>query len=99
MPRAPKANSLPFGSLLTIELITPAKLATDLPVLIFPLTLEEMASSQPYKGTTRKLVLAFDVGTTFSGIGYAILDPGEVPKIQGVTRHVHRHVDKSNRLD
>ena len=40
-----------------------------------------------YSGYTRKLVLAFDVGTTYSGIGYAILDPGEVPKIQGVTRY------------
>ncbi|KAG5350998.1 hypothetical protein C0989_008361 [Termitomyces sp. Mn162] len=40
----------------------------------------------PYGGTTRKLVLAFDVGTTFSGISYSILDPGQVPEIRGVTR-------------
>ncbi|THG96744.1 hypothetical protein EW026_g5140 [Hermanssonia centrifuga] len=39
-----------------------------------------------FSGTLRKLVMAFDVGTTYSGIGYAILDPGEVPRIQGVTR-------------
>ncbi|KAI0086044.1 hypothetical protein BDY19DRAFT_376420 [Irpex rosettiformis] len=45
-----------------------------------------MPSLSPYGGYTRKLVLAFDVGTTYSGIGYAILDPGEVPKVQGVTR-------------
>ncbi|GBE79274.1 hypothetical protein SCP_0204720 [Sparassis crispa] len=41
---------------------------------------------QPFSGMARKLVLAFDVSTTYSGIAYAILDPGEVPKIQGVTR-------------
>ncbi|KAA1467660.1 hypothetical protein DENSPDRAFT_770034 [Dentipellis sp. KUC8613] len=41
---------------------------------------------KPYSGTTRSLVLAFDVGTTFSGVSYAILEPGEVPKIHGVTR-------------
>ncbi|KAJ2912890.1 hypothetical protein MD484_g7534, partial [Candolleomyces efflorescens] len=40
----------------------------------------------PYNGTRRKLVLAFDVGTTYSGISYSILDPGQVPEIRGVTR-------------
>ncbi|KAF9047821.1 hypothetical protein BJ165DRAFT_1387797 [Panaeolus papilionaceus] len=29
-----------------------------------------------YQGNSRKLVIAFDVGTTFSGISYAILEPG-----------------------
>lgn len=41
---------------------------------------------QPYQGSSRKLVLAFDVGTTFSGISYCILDPGEVPTIRGVSK-------------
>ncbi|KAK7472084.1 hypothetical protein VKT23_000203 [Stygiomarasmius scandens] len=41
---------------------------------------------KPYHGLFRKLVIAFDVGTTFSGASFAILDPNEVPKIQGVTR-------------
>ncbi|GJE96026.1 heat shock protein 70 family protein [Phanerochaete sordida] len=45
-----------------------------------------MASLKPFAGSLRKLVLAFDVGTTYSGIAYAILDPGEVPRIQAVTR-------------
>ncbi|KAJ2928087.1 hypothetical protein H1R20_g9022, partial [Candolleomyces eurysporus] len=40
----------------------------------------------PYPGTRRKLVLAFDVGTTYSGISYSILDPGQVPEIKGVIR-------------
>ncbi|KAI0078813.1 hypothetical protein K474DRAFT_1593468 [Panus rudis PR-1116 ss-1] len=41
---------------------------------------------KPYSGTTRSLVIALDIGTTFSGVSYAILEPGEVPKIHGVTR-------------
>lgn len=47
-----------------------------------------MLSRKPYHGRLRGLVVAFDVGTTYSGVSYAILDPGEVPKIQGVTRSV-----------
>ncbi|CCM04651.1 uncharacterized protein FIBRA_06835 [Fibroporia radiculosa] len=46
-----------------------------------------MSSLKPYRGTQRKLVLAFDVGTTFSGISYAILDPGEIPTIQNITSY------------
>ncbi|KAI0303781.1 hypothetical protein B0F90DRAFT_1708994 [Multifurca ochricompacta] len=42
---------------------------------------------KPYSGTTRSLALAFDVGTTFSGVSYAILEPNEIPKIHGVTRY------------
>ncbi|KAH9940112.1 uncharacterized protein BXZ73DRAFT_99109 [Epithele typhae] len=45
-----------------------------------------MPALQPYSGSVRKLVLGIDVGTTYSGIAYAILDPGEVPVIHGVTR-------------
>ncbi|KZT00777.1 uncharacterized protein LAESUDRAFT_665281 [Laetiporus sulphureus 93-53] len=43
-------------------------------------------SRKPYRGLTRSLVLALDIGTTFSGVSYAILEPGEVPQIHGVTR-------------
>lgn len=39
-----------------------------------------------YSGRTRRLLLAFDIGTTFSGISYSILDPGNVPEILPVTR-------------
>ncbi|KAI0773051.1 hypothetical protein BD413DRAFT_656213 [Trametes elegans] len=45
-----------------------------------------MTPLQPYQGSVRKLVMAMDIGTTFSGVAYAILDPGEAPKIQGITR-------------
>ena len=47
-----------------------------------------MHPRQPFQGSQRKLVLAFDVGTTFSGVSYSLLDPGLVPEIKGVTRHV-----------
>lgn len=50
-----------------------------------PLTLI-MSTRSPYNGSYRKLVLAFDIGTTYSGISYSILDPGQVPEIKGVTR-------------
>ncbi|KAF9806676.1 hypothetical protein IEO21_08594 [Rhodonia placenta] len=45
-----------------------------------------MTRLQPYQGTSRKLVLAIDIGTTYSGVSYCVLDPGEVPKILSVTR-------------
>ncbi|KAF8132021.1 hypothetical protein EV363DRAFT_1583618 [Boletus edulis] len=45
-----------------------------------------MPERQPYQGPARKLVLAFDIGTTYSGVSYSILDPGEPPVISGVTR-------------
>jgi hypothetical protein len=41
-----------------------------------------------YDGPGAKLVLAFDVGTTYSGVSYAIMEPGEVPEIQSITRSV-----------
>ena len=41
---------------------------------------------QLYSGFSRKLVVALDIGTTFSGAAYALLDPGEVPQIRSVTR-------------
>jgi len=41
-----------------------------------------------YAGDRRTLVLAFDIGTTFSGISYVLLDPGQVPKINSVARSV-----------
>lgn len=51
-----------------------------------------MPAQKPYGGPVRKLVLAFDVGTTYSGVAYTVLDPGEVPKIQTVTRCVRKWI-------
>ncbi|PBK82157.1 hypothetical protein ARMGADRAFT_1171031 [Armillaria gallica] len=45
-----------------------------------------MTTRKPYAGSRRKLVFAFDLGTTYSGISYSVLDPGSVPEIKGVTR-------------
>ncbi|XP_006460478.1 hypothetical protein AGABI2DRAFT_203545 [Agaricus bisporus var. bisporus H97] len=45
-----------------------------------------MPSRGSYQGSDRKLLLAFDVGTTYSGISYSILDPGKKPEVQGVYR-------------
>ena len=45
-------------------------------------------STVPYSGPQRKLVVGIDVGTTFSGVSYCILDPGVVPLVQGVNRCV-----------
>ncbi|KIJ11254.1 hypothetical protein PAXINDRAFT_84746, partial [Paxillus involutus ATCC 200175] len=58
-----------------------------------------MISRKPYEGLSRKLVLAFDVGTTYSGVSYSILDPGEVPKILGVSRYpAQEHVGGDSKI-
>ena len=41
-----------------------------------------------YSGPSRRLVVALDIGTTFSGAAYALLDPGEIPIIRSVTKWV-----------
>ncbi|KAF8632440.1 hypothetical protein AX15_001882 [Amanita polypyramis BW_CC] len=53
-----------------------------------------MASRQAFRGPKRKLLIAFDIGTTFSGVSYSILDPGIVPEINEVNRfpsQLHGH--------
>ncbi|RXW25697.1 hypothetical protein EST38_g165 [Candolleomyces aberdarensis] len=53
----------------------------------------------PYSGSRRKLLLAFDVGTTYSGISYSILDPGQVPEIKGVTRFpAHEQISGASKI-
>ncbi|KIK13005.1 hypothetical protein PISMIDRAFT_18286 [Pisolithus microcarpus 441] len=44
----------------------------------------------PYTGASRRLVIAFDIGTTYSGVSYSILTPGEIPEIFPVTRFPHQ---------
>jgi len=68
-----------------------------------PLILSKpMSTRSAYNQRRRGLVLAFDVGTTFSGISYryvrlapvtksmpklySILEPGEIPVTKGVTK-------------
>ena len=45
-----------------------------------------MLQLSPYKGNGRKLIIGIDIGTTFSGVAYCVLDPGEVPKVISITR-------------
>ncbi|THU88824.1 hypothetical protein K435DRAFT_761555 [Dendrothele bispora CBS 962.96] len=45
-----------------------------------------MNPRKPYDGTRRNLLIAMDVGTTYSGASYCLLDPSVVPEIQTVTR-------------
>ena len=53
-----------------------------------PLTPIMTAPRASYSGPSRRLVVALDIGTTFSGAAYALLDPGEVPEIRSVTKQV-----------
>ncbi|KAF8181789.1 hypothetical protein BJ912DRAFT_1061935 [Pholiota molesta] len=58
-----------------------------------------MTSRSAFNGPRRKLVLAFDVGTTYSGISYSVLDPGQVPEIKGVTRFpAHEHISGASKI-
>lgn len=45
-----------------------------------------MTTPHAYKGSKRKLVLSIDVGTTFSGMSYVVLEQGKEPKIETVKR-------------
>ena len=45
-----------------------------------------------YKGDRETIIISIDVGTTYSGVSFARLFPGEVPKIEGVTRCVSLYV-------
>ena len=62
--------------------------AVDFKLYLFSLTPIMDAARARYSGSSRKLVIALDIGTTFSGAAYALLDPGEVPRVQSVTRQV-----------
>ncbi|KIM46840.1 hypothetical protein M413DRAFT_264068 [Hebeloma cylindrosporum] len=58
-----------------------------------------MSSRANYQGLRRKLVLAFDLGTTYSGISYSILDPGQVPEIKPVTRFpAQEHISGASKI-
>ncbi|KAJ7471922.1 hypothetical protein FB451DRAFT_311117 [Mycena latifolia] len=40
----------------------------------------------PYSGSTRKLIISIDVGTTFTATSYCLLQPGNVPKFEEILR-------------
>ena len=41
-----------------------------------------------HSGSSRKYIVALDIGTTFSSTAYAISDPGHAPNIRYVVRQV-----------
>jgi molecular chaperone DnaK (HSP70) len=45
------------------------------------------SNKKRYTGEDRKLVVAIDIGTTFSAVSLSILQPGEVPQFEQV-RHL-----------
>ncbi|KAJ3535906.1 hypothetical protein NMY22_g6268 [Coprinellus aureogranulatus] len=58
-----------------------------------------LPARKKYAGDARRLLLAFDIGTTFSGISYSILDPGIVPEIRPVTRYpCQEHVGGDSKI-
>ncbi|KAF5373782.1 hypothetical protein D9758_000895 [Tetrapyrgos nigripes] len=65
----------------------PSSLVLSKSFQLFPTRI--MKARKPYNGTDRKLIIAFDVGTTYSGC--SLLEPGMVPEIKGVTRFPARH--------
>ncbi|KAF9647981.1 hypothetical protein BDM02DRAFT_3155934 [Thelephora ganbajun] len=48
--------------------------------------MKQQVARKPYNGEKGALAIALDVGTTFSGVSYALLNPREIPKIHEVTR-------------
>ncbi|KAF8652556.1 hypothetical protein AX16_004339 [Volvariella volvacea WC 439] len=46
-----------------------------------------MIPRRPYSGDCRRLVIAIDVGTTYSGVSYSVLNPGIPPVITSVKRY------------
>ncbi|KAI1793699.1 hypothetical protein LXA43DRAFT_1121934 [Ganoderma leucocontextum] len=55
-----------------------------------------MYASRVYDGPVRNLVLGIDVGTTFSGVSYAILDPGQEPNVHNITRYPGQEDEAGN---
>ena len=58
-----------------------------IPARHLPPTPTMVTARARYSGSSQKLIVALDIGTTFSGAAYALLDPGQVPEIRSVTRH------------
>ncbi|KAF8142990.1 hypothetical protein K438DRAFT_2029807 [Mycena galopus ATCC 62051] len=45
-----------------------------------------MGPRKPFSGPARKFVLGVDIGTTYAGMSYCLLEPGRIPDILPVTR-------------
>ena len=53
---------------------------------------------EPYEGPEKKLVICIDIGTTYSGASYTVLDPGSVPKIRPINQLVFMQSRKFHTL-
>jgi hypothetical protein len=42
-----------------------------------------------YTGDARKLVVAIDIGTTYTAASFSLLEPGDVPQINQVSNAQH----------
>ena len=51
-----------------------------------------------HMGSSRKLILAFDIGTTYSGVSYVLIEPGLVSEIKPVIRYSLPSRSSSERL-
>jgi hypothetical protein len=56
------------------------------PLCSFNVSRMSLPQRKPYDGFQRKLIISFDIGTSFSGVSYVFLIPGETPVIHGVTQ-------------
>jgi hypothetical protein len=63
-------RGLHMAGLLPTHKTTPACVCRSFIPSIVSLSTHSMNTRLPYSGPFRKLVLAFDVGTTYSGISY-----------------------------
>jgi molecular chaperone DnaK (HSP70) len=53
----------------------------------FPVNMAISAPSrESYSGSTKRLIIAIDVGTTFSAASFCVLQPNKVPKFEEVLR-------------
>ena len=52
------------------------------------LALTPIMDATRYSGPSKELVVALNIGITFSSAAYAFLDPGEIPIIRSVTKQV-----------
>ncbi|KAM6502907.1 hypothetical protein JOM56_002884 [Amanita muscaria] len=51
---------------------------------------------KPYTGTEKSLVIGIDIGTTLSGVSYALREPGKVSQIQPVMRFSGQREENGN---
>ncbi|KAF7350599.1 hypothetical protein MSAN_01620000 [Mycena sanguinolenta] len=72
-----------------LEYLTTHALFLKVPAIVvpkFPVHLPTMSPRKSFSGPARKFVLGMDIGTTYAGLSYCLLEPGRIPDILPVTR-------------